>query len=72
MTTVSKLAVGKMERADVRAVYLAADAPTEFDKNFAVLGMDFLQYYKVTFNFAKGKLFLTPPAPDAPAPDPNG
>ena len=71
LTTVSKLSVGKIERADVRAVYLAADAPMEFDKNFAILGMDFLQYYRVTFNFAKQKLFLTPPPPDTPA-DPNG
>lgn len=71
LTTVSKLAVGKMERSDVRAVFLAADAPTEFDKSFAVLGMDFLQHYKITLNFAKQKFFLTPPPPDTP-PDSDG
>lgn len=69
LTSVPKLSVGKAERDNVRAVYLAADAPTEFDKNFAVLGMDFLQYYKVTLNFAKQKIAFTPPPPDMPPSD---
>jgi predicted aspartyl protease len=69
LTTLSKLGVGKIERADVRAVFLAADAPQEFDKNFAVLGMDFLQYYKVTFNFAKQKIAFTPPSSETPEDD---
>ena len=71
LTTISKLAVGKMERSDVRVLFFAADAPMEFDKSFAVLGMDFLQHYKVTFNFAKQKFSLTLPLPDIP-PDSDG
>lgn len=55
-----KLNIGKLEATDVRAIFLAADAPPAFDKNLAVLGTDFLKHYKVTISFDKKKVVFIP------------
>ncbi len=57
---VPKLQVGEVELRSVGVIYISPDAPPEFDRNMAVLGMNFLRYFKVTINYAKMRLALTP------------
>ncbi len=70
------LRVGKAERRAARVVFYAPNAAGEYDSTLAVLGLDFLRRYKVTFNYARQKMALTPltlPKPPDPAkPEPSG
>jgi predicted aspartyl protease len=65
LAVLPKLSIGKAEQHDVHAIFLASDAPAEFDRTLAILGMDFLSRYNVTISYAKQKMALSPP----PAPD---
>jgi len=65
LVTLPKLSVGRAEVENVRAVFLAADAPAEFDRSLAILGMDFLSHFKVTLNYARKQLALAPLSPEA-------
>lgn len=57
---VPRLQVGDVELRGVGVLYVSPDAPPEFDRNMAVLGMNFLRYFKVTLNYSKMRLALTP------------
>jgi predicted aspartyl protease len=58
------LRVGDTELRGIGVVYISPDSPAEFDRNFAVLGMSFLRYFKVTINYAKQRIALTPVTAD--------
>lgn len=65
-----KLRVGEIEMQSVGVLYISPDSPPEFDRNIAILGMNFLRYFKVTINYTKLRLALTPitatPIPQEP------
>lgn len=60
-----RLSAGRAEVKELPVVFLAADAPPEFDRNLAVLGLDFLSRFKITLNYAKQKMVLAPLPPPA-------
>lgn len=60
-----KVTVGKSDQADIPVAFLAPDAPPSFDRTFAILGVDFLERYRVTFNYAKKRMILAPLVPPA-------
>jgi hypothetical protein len=63
-----KLSIGKLSVEGMNAVFVAPDAPSELDHSMAVLGPDLLRHYKVTINYAKRMMILTPP-PTVKKPD---
>jgi hypothetical protein len=67
---VPKIAVGKAELKNLLVAYYGAAAPDGVDKTMAVIGLDFLRRFRVTFNFAKSQIELFAPqaAEAAPAP----
>ena len=54
------LQLGTATLKNLPVVCIAGDAPTDFDPNFGLLGMDILGRYRVTINYARAKLTLTP------------
>jgi predicted aspartyl protease len=56
-----KLNIGRAEWKAVRVACLTPDSAKEFDKTFAVLGMDFLSRYKVSLNYSRLQMAFTPP-----------
>lgn len=64
LAVVPKLRLGKAEGKDVRVVFVSQDSPSEFDRSRGVLGMDFLSQFKVTIDYDRQIMTLTPP--DAP------
>jgi len=68
MIEVPKLSIGKAEWKKARVSYLTSDSSKEFDRTFAVIGMDFICQFKVTFDFAHKQIALTPPEKKVEAP----
>ncbi|MCS6776785.1 MAG: retroviral-like aspartic protease family protein [Chloroherpetonaceae bacterium] len=66
LIVVPRISVGKAEATDIRAVFVAADAPAGFDRALGVLGMDFLRRFRVTIHFERGRIAFTPSAPASP------
>jgi hypothetical protein len=63
---VPKLAVGKAEWTSAPLVYLTSESSKEYDRTFAVLGMDFIGQFRVTIDFARGQMALSRPEQAAP------
>lgn len=61
-----RIRVGRVEATDIRAVFIAADAPPGFDRTLGVLGMDFLRRFRVTISFERGRIAFTPQTSAAP------
>ena len=61
LVELSKMTVGKAEWKGGRVHFITADPAKEFDKSFAVLGMDFLSRFKVSLNYTRLQIALTPP-----------
>jgi hypothetical protein len=58
---VPKLAVGKAEWNAAPVVYLTSETSKEYDRTFAVIGMDFIGQFEVTMDFARGQIALGRP-----------
>lgn len=72
LVVLPKLNVGGAELKSVPAVFLASDAPPEFDTTMGILGLDFLRQYKVTIDVKKKKMVLAPlKSPDEKKPAPE-
>lgn len=70
LIVVPKLNVGKAEWKGGQVASLTADSPKEFDHTLATLGLNFLTRYKVTLNYARQQMTLTPPgAPETKEPE---
>jgi hypothetical protein len=54
------VAVGKAECKAMRVAYLSAEASPGFDRDTAVLGLDFLSRYRVVLNFTAKKVAFLP------------
>lgn len=67
LVVIPKMAVGKAEVADMRALALAPDAPPVFDRTFGILGLDFLSHFRVTIDYTHQKLMFA--TPETPTPD---
>jgi len=65
-----KLSVGKAEWKMPHVIYLTSDSSKEFDRTFAVIGMDFIGQFKVTIDFLHSQVALSPP--EKPAVKPKG
>ena len=59
------LRVGEAEQKNFPVISIVPDNPKDFDRDFGLLGMDFLRHYQVTINFARLKMALAP-LPAAP------
>ncbi len=59
-TPIPSLRVGDAELRKVTAVFVSPDSPGDMDATYAVLGMNFLRYFKTTINYAKQKIVLIP------------
>ncbi len=60
-----KLSIGKTEWKAARVYFLTSESSKEYDRNFAVIGMDFIGRFRFTLDFARAKIALGPP--DKPA-----
>ena len=58
---VPQLGVGKADWKSARVLYITPDSSKEYDRNFAVLGMDYLDQYKVTIDFLHSQVAFSPP-----------
>jgi hypothetical protein len=69
-----KISVGKAELKNLMVAYYGDAAPSAADKTMAIIGLDFLRRFRVTFSYAKSQMELLAPetveaAPSAaPAP----
>ncbi len=59
-TPLPNLKVGNAELRKVTAVFLSPDSPTEYDPKFAVLGRNFLRYFRTTISYTRQKIVLVP------------
>jgi predicted aspartyl protease len=66
-TVLPKLQIGKLEVPEVPALFVAPDAPKDFDRTVGVLGVDFLRHFKITLSYAQKKIAFTSPAPAEPS-----
>jgi hypothetical protein len=56
-----KLSVGKSEWKLAQVVYLTSESSKEYDRNFAVIGMDFISRFRMTIDYSRSQLTLSPP-----------
>lgn len=68
---VPKLSVGKAEWKSAHVFYITPDSNKEYDRSFAVLGMDFIAQFTVTIDFAHSQVVFAPLSKPTPAPAPG-
>lgn len=59
-TPIPSIRVGDAELHKVTGVFVSPDSPADMDATYAVLGMNFLRYFKTTISYARQKIVLIP------------
>lgn len=65
---VPRFSVGKAEWKSGRVAYLTSESSKEYDRTFAVIGMDFISKFKLTIDYARSKVSLSPPEMETKSP----